>query len=151
MLGTAVGAVAGLVTSVFVGSGHGYITLLFGLYGGGLGLLLATGFSVIIAVLGEREAVGELSPRRAAFLGGAAGAVLPLLWLVAPVGELLTDLTALPLPLFLQALLASGAACATLGAGLAAGSVAVARRAPDPQIPGQSLHDTKILGAPGEI
>jgi hypothetical protein len=76
---------------------------------------------------------------------------LPLLWLVAPVGELLTDLTALPLPLFLQALLASGAACATLGAGLAAGSVAVARRAPDPQIPGQSLHDTKILGAPGEI
>jgi hypothetical protein len=57
----------------------------------------------------------------------------------------------LPLPLFLQALLASGAACATLGAGLAAGSVAVARRAPDPQIPGQSLDDTKILGAPGEI
>lgn len=129
--GTVVGVVGGAIGGLLLGLPVGYLMPVFGLYAGSTGFLLGSGFSLILAVQGERGALGELSPKRAAVLGAIAGAALPLAWLLAPFGELLTDLTALPLGQFLMVLLASGATCGALGAAMAAGTLALARRAPE--------------------
>lgn len=125
------GALGGVIAGVLTGAGAWYPAVLFGTYGGSLGLLLGTSFAVAVTCLEERGSLGMLSSRRAALLGAVAGGVLPFLWLVFPQGELFTDLTALPTVQFLTALLAAGASCALLGASVAAGTVAVADRAPD--------------------
>jgi hypothetical protein len=136
-VGVAVGSVVGLFTSLS-GSLPLFDTLIeFGLGAGGLGFGLGSAFAAVLATLEKRRTLDELPPRRAAGWGGLAGAgaalvvglsLVPSLFPVLPPGQLAL--------LLISAMASYGA----LTAGLAAGTVALARRAPSELAPGHESH-----------
>ena len=129
--GAVVGALGGAVGALLAGLPLGYLVPVFSIYVGATTFLLGAGFSLALAVNEVRGTLGDPSSRRFAGLGALAGAALPFAWTLFPVGELLTDLTALPLGQFLAILLGASATCAAIGSALAAGTLSIAQRAPD--------------------
>jgi len=135
----ATGAVVGSVTSVLMNVVNGLPvlgTLLeFGLGAGGLGFALGSTLASYLALLERRRTVDDLTPWRAAGWGALAGGTVSLL-----VG--LFFLGGLPLGVqfsmaYRLLVLVSGVgAYSALTAGLAAGTVALARRAPPEIAPG---------------
>jgi len=103
------------------------------------GLVAGTLFALALWYAGRRAgAVGVLAPRRAAAWGALAGVVLPL----ALVALLAAGGAVIPLATVLTLLVTGGA----FGAGTAAGTVAIARRAPAPVGAGA---DVPSLSRPG--
>lgn len=129
--GAAVGAVGGAVGALLGGLPLGYIVPMFSAYVGVTTFLLGAGFSLALATSDARGWLGRPTIRRFAQLGAVAGAILPFAWLLLPVGELLTDLTALPTAQFLALLIGASATCAAVGSSLAAATLAAAGGAPE--------------------
>lgn len=126
--GLTFGAVAGLVASVIGGVPLSTAVLEWGVGSAAIGLILGTSFATALTVLEGRGTLAELTLKRAAACGALAGLAVPL----AALGVLLVAggpplSFGTVLPVFLSATLSYG----LLGAGLAAGTVAVAQRAPD--------------------
>lgn len=126
-VGGAIGAVGGVLVSVFGGFPLFSSLVEWCLGAGGLGFLFGSGFAVVLTVLEGRRTLDELTPGRAALWGALAGAAVPF-------GSLLFYLGSGGTVPFRVALIAVSAASGIYGAvsaGLAAGTVALARRAPD--------------------
>lgn len=122
VIGSAIGGVAGL----FVGE-FGYLFAMGGLGAGAMGFVLGTGFATALSTLNRDRSLEELTPRRAGFIGFVVGACVPLLGIAvstALVGS------AVPIVRLLPVLLGAAGSYGALTAGLAAGTVALAKRAP---------------------
>lgn len=50
-----------------------------GLWMGGVGFVLATGFAIVLTATHGRRTLEELSPRKAALWGGLIGSAIPVL------------------------------------------------------------------------
>ena len=126
----ALGAAMGLAIGV-VASSVGVVPLAEALVVGplsfgSLGMLLGSGFATALT-LGERgRSFSELTPIRAAVWGGLGAAAIPILALVVSGGSVAGEGLTL-IELALEGLVGV-AAYGALGAGLAAGSVAIAKR-----------------------
>ena len=97
---------------------------------GGLGLLLGSGFGVALTLVEGNRRLDELTVGRAALWGGLVGAVAPvgiLLLAIAPTIGFAPILNWQALVATLSGAVAYGAVCA----GLAAGTIAIAKRGPD--------------------
>ena len=125
--GAVVGAIGGVVASVF-GGGPLLGSMVTGcVLVGGSFFLLGTSFAAALTLAEGRRTLNELSPMRAALWGGLAGGVLPVLALLAlqpGIDHLLGDTQVL------TALLAAVGSYGALSAALAGGTVAVAKSAP---------------------
>jgi hypothetical protein len=141
MVGGLGGAIAGLVAGLPIG----YLVPVAGLYAGATTFLLGAGFSLALTLRASRQVSGRPSTARVAALGALAGAALPFMWMLAPVGELLTDLTALPMSQFLAVLLGASATCGAIGAGFAAATMTIAGRAPV-ELTGDEESESRLLG-----
>ena len=122
----------GTVAAPFV-SAFGGFTLLqafvqVGLGGGLAGFLLGSGFATVLTTLEGRRTFHELTSGRAAVCGAMTGAAYPqvVLWVYFLVGGPLPVLTENFVPLLVGASVSYG----LLSAGLAAGTLSLARRAP---------------------
>ncbi len=121
-VGLAVGVVAGLVGVAPLAEALVVGPLSFG----SLGMLLGSGFATALT-LGERgRSFSEITPRRAAVWGGLGAAALPILALVMSGGSVAGEGLTL-IELVLEGL-TGVVVYAAVGAGLAAGSVAIAKR-----------------------
>ena len=145
--GTLVGAIGGVVASAFGGGpllgsiATGSIVL------GGSFFLLGTASAVGLSLAERGRTLDELSPWRAALWGGLAGGILPVLaLLILEPGtvRLLSD------PQLVAAVLAAVGAYGGLSAGLAAATVAVAKRAPEELGAGQASEDAPLPTIPGD-
>jgi hypothetical protein len=125
-LGTLVGAVAGIVAGLVEVAPLGEAIFAGAIGTGVLGLMLGTGFAGALTLAERSRTLGELTPRRAALWGGLAGAALPVVMFLAsfvsPVGTRLT------LAEYGLELLMGAAVYGSLSVGLAAGTVAIAKR-----------------------
>lgn len=103
---------------------------------GGLGLLLGSGFGVALTLLEGNRRLDELTVGRAALWGGLVGAIAPvgiLLLAVAPAIGFSPILNWQAVVVTLTGAVAYGTVCA----GLAAGTIAIAKRGPDQVRPPQ--------------
>jgi len=108
----------------------------FGLGVGGLGFVLGSVFAGALTVLEGQRTLDELTPRRAARWGALARVAVSVsvgVYFFASVGQTGLDL---PLSRVVLALMAGTGAYGALTAALAAGTVAIARRAPEAVGPG---------------
>ena len=125
--GIALGAVAAPFFSVFGGVSLLQAFLQIGL-NGLAGFVLGSGFATVLTTLEGRSTLDELTPRRAAVCGAMAGAAYPLVarsvffLVLGPIPALTENLVPL--------LVASSVSWGLLTAGLAAGTLSLARRAP---------------------
>ncbi len=143
-----VGAVGGIVASV-LGGGPVLGSAVWGSVAvGGLFFLLGGAFATALTITEGRRTLDDLSPWRAAAWGGLAGAGVLAMMLLASFG--LDFAVLLGDPQLLLGILAGFGSYGVLGAVLAGGTVAVARRAPDPLAPGSSRGDAELLDAPGD-
>lgn len=153
ILGT--GTIWGLATAtvgLFLGgiisavSGEPFLSSLLrvGLRQGLNGFLLGCGFAGVLSVMDGRRTLSELSPGRAAVWGAVAGAAFP------SVNVLLGTLLGYPIVVdqLVLVCLVGGLITGAVGAGLAAGTVALARRAPVELDSGATLYETERLGSP---
>ncbi len=125
--GIALGTVAAPFFSVF--GGVSVLQAFQVVLGGGLvGFLLGSGFATVLTTLEGRRTFHELTSGRAAVCGAMAGAAYPqvVLWVYFLVGGPLPVLTENFVPLLVGASVSYG----LLSAGLAAGTLSLARRAP---------------------
>ena len=143
--GTALGTVAGLIVSVSGGLPLLDTLVEFGLGAGGLGFVLGSGFAGVLTMLERRRTLDELSPGRAALWGGMAGAAAALVVGISLLPELGAILSVRQLVLLFVAAPGSYGA---LSAALAAGTVALARRAPAELDSGPTCDEEGLLGAP---
>jgi hypothetical protein len=147
--GTAYGAMSALVAKVLSGVRPGVPLFEFllevGLGAGAVGFLLGSGFAGVLAVIERRRTFDQLSLARAAAWAAMVGATLPIAYLLVffgPEGVVLS-LTRTPL-----AVIAASVSYGALGGALAAGTVALARRAPPELEPGPVPDDGELLCAP---
>lgn len=111
-----------------------------------VGFLLGSGFGVFLALFEGRRTLAELTPWRAARWGGLAGAALPVGWLLLGMAR---PETAMPLTSALLVVLAAGATYGALTAGLAAGTVWIAKRAPDELTSADLPDEGRMVEGPG--
>ncbi len=136
-LGAIWGSAAGLfgiVGGALAGLFGGLPMLIAGFSGvamGTIGFMLGAGFGSVLTLLHGDRTLDELSIKRAAGLGFLAGAGLTLGLNV--VGWLVVG-SAVPLSVVVPALVAGSISYGVVTAVLASGTVAVARRAPDPPV-----------------
>jgi hypothetical protein len=149
-----VGTVVGSAIGVFVAAAGSQPLLSalveFGLGVGGLGFALGSAFAGALTVLERRRTLDELTPGRAARWGALAGLTVSLgvgLYFVTSLGQAGVDLG---LGRVVLAFLSGTAAYTALTAALAAGTVAVARRAPPEIGPGMAGDSSRVLGAASE-
>ncbi len=147
LAGAVVGTLGGLAAAVFGGAPLLAAVANFGLGGGGVGFLLGTTFAGVLTMMERRRTLDELTPGRAAFWGALAGSAFPAMWFLASIGTLGTFI---PLDRLLLAAMSGCVAYGTLAAGLAAGTVSLARRAPAELIPGMGSDEHELLGAPND-
>jgi len=103
-------------------------------YGAG-GFVLGSGFAVVLMIMDGRKTFEELTPGRAALWGALAGAGLTIV----------VGLVSSGLGIPLSGLLASICMCGAVAAGLGAGTVSLAKRAPAELESGTVLPDSKLL------
>ncbi|MEM7414403.1 MAG: hypothetical protein AAF389_02835 [Gemmatimonadota bacterium] len=126
----AVGVVGGAIAGL-MGGGPIFVMSLSGAVMGTLGLMLGTAFGSVLTLSHGSRTLDELTPRRTAGLGFVAGAGLSfvgnsLLILLAGAGA--------PAGMIVPALFVSSTIYGVLTAGLAYGTVAIAKRAPDDRL-----------------
>ncbi len=146
--GTAFGTIGGLIAISFGGPFLLDSLVGFALGAGGLGFVLGAGFAGALTMIEGRRTLEELSPRRAAFWGGLAGALVSLVVGLVFLGPTLG--TVLPLQPFLFTLLAGSGFYGALSSALAYGTVALAKRAPLEFPPGLGPDGRELLGAPSD-
>lgn len=147
-LGAVIGGLIGLSQGSFLGS-----ALAFGAGGAAIGLVLGAGFGGLLSLMEGRRTLGELTARRAAFSGFVAGATVAAVG-VAAVATLTGAFglagSGLGLPLVVQLTAFAGvSACyGSVAAGLAAGTVSIAKRSPPPLLtgPDASAQDLRVGG-----
>jgi hypothetical protein len=144
-VGTAVGSVAGLVVSLSGGLPLLDTLVEFGMGAGGLGFGLGSAFAVVLTTLEKRRTLDELTPGRAAGWGAVAGGGAALVVGVTLVPALFP---VLPLSQLVLLLISGTVSYGALTAGLAAGSVALARRAPSELSAASELDDGNLLASP---
>jgi hypothetical protein len=130
--GLVVGKVTGLVVSVWTGLPLLGTVVSFGVGAAGLGFALGTAFAVVLTTLERQRSADQLTPARAAMWGAIAGVGLALLVGVTGIPRLFPAISVQGLILLIGSAAASYGA---LTAGLAAGTVALAKRAP-PELDG---------------
>ncbi len=96
---------------------------------GGFGAFAASGFGVILGVMGARGSLDDLPLWKAGLMGAVAGASFPFALFALATGGLLN--------LAFPALLSVVGLCSGLGAMLSFGMVAIARRGDGPSIGGR--------------
>ncbi len=107
---------------------------------------VGSGFAVVLTMMDGRRTFDELSPKRAALWGALAGAtVFPIVACLIVLGLGLGN--EIPLAVLIAHGLIFGGA---VTAGLAAGTVSLARRAPGALGAGTVPHESKLLGDPDE-
>lgn len=131
--GVAAGAIAGLF-----GGGALFIASLSGVVLGAVGMMLGTAFGALLTLGQGHRTLEEITPRRSATVGFLAGGGL------AFVGNSVLVLSAggLPAEMVIPALVLSSSIYGVLTAGLAYGTIAVAKKAPD---------DTLLRSPPPEL
>ena len=123
VVGSMLGVLAGLTGVAPLGE-----AILSGAVGmGSLGAMLGTAFAGVLTLAEKRRTLADLTPGRAAAWGGIAGAAIPVVILLVSAGSIVG--ARLTLSEFLGGLLIGAATYGGLGASLAAGSVALAKRA----------------------
>jgi hypothetical protein len=145
--GAVVGAIGGVVASVFGGAPLLGTIAYGGFVLGGTFFLLGTSFAALLALGEGRRTLDELTPWRAAAWGAVAGGVAPflaLLILEPGTAVLLSD------PRLLTAFLAASGSYGALTAAMAAGTIAVARRAPGQLPSGGSTVRARLVEATGD-
>ena len=142
---TVVGAIGGIVASVFGGASLLGSLVTGSVAVGGLFFLLGSGFAAALTMTEGRRTLNELSPRRAALWGALAGGALPIVMLLISFGPEIATL--LSDPQLLLGLLAGIGSYGALSAALAGGTVALARRAPAELASGPVPEDADLLGA----
>lgn len=129
----AVGWGAGLgLLQIVVSLGAGYpLTLLGSIVGGAMsGFIAGASFATILSITERHRTLEELSLKRVALWGSLGGAGLFLLVVPRMLGA------GMPLGMLMSAYFGPTLIAGLLGAGSAAGSVALARREGDPLIEG---------------
>ena len=115
------------------------------------GFVNGAAFAALLAAGEARRPLDELSPARAALWGALGGGAMPLL--VLTLLTLVTRPIGVLTPGWMVSLLGAGAISAALGAASAAGTVTLARRAPDPALAAAAAEDedepATPLPAPG--
>ncbi len=125
--GIALGAVAAPFLSAYGGVSLLQAFLQIGLGSGLAGFVLGSGFATVLTTLEGRSTLDELTPRRAAVCGAMAGAAYPLVAL--PVYLLVGGaIPPLPAGAWLPLLISASGTYGLLTAGLAAGTLSLARR-----------------------
>ena len=136
------GAVAGGFSG-WVGGSVAASILTFGGVAGAAGLVLGTGFGVMLSVMDGNRTLDEVTPNRSAvwgFVVGATGTALAGLAVIA------SGAIAAPTSVLIAAL-ASGTVCyGALTGLLAAGTVWVAKRGSQERIAGPGTPDEGLLG-----
>jgi len=117
----------------------------FGLGAGRLGFGLGSTFAFVLTTLERRRTLDELTPGRAAGWGALAGAGAALVVGLSLVPALFPVLSTAQLALLL---ISGTASYGALTAGLAAGTVALARRAPAELASATGLSDDSLLASP---
>jgi hypothetical protein len=143
--GVAVGSVVGTFLSLSGGLPFLDTLVEFGLGAGGLGFGLGSAFAVVLTTLESRRTLDELTPRRAAGWGALAGAAAALVVGLSLVPALFPVLSSARLALLL---ISGTASYSALTAALAAGTVALARRAPPELRAGPTMSDDSLLASP---
>jgi hypothetical protein len=110
------------------------VTLRYGVWG----FVFGSGFAVVLTTMDGRKTFEELTPKRVALWGVLTGVLVTTAIGLVSIG--LGD--AIPLPTFVVQTCMSGA----LTAGLAAGTVSLARRAPAELGAGTELDESKLIG-----
>ena len=142
--GIALGTVAAPFVSVYGGLSLLEALLQVGLSGGLAGFLLGSGFATVLTTLEGRRTFHELTSGRAAVCGAVAGAAYPLVVLSVffLVGGPMPALTENLVPLLVGASVSYG----LLTAGLAAGTLSLAHRAPAELGSGRQTDGLELLG-----
>jgi hypothetical protein len=130
--GGILGVLAGGAASLLVGLPFIPAILVFGASGCGAGLVLGAAFASLLTLAEGRRSLEELSTARAALWGGLAGAVLISGWI-----EISLALTERPAFVLSSEQIGAIIVAAAVGYGaisavMAAGTVAIAKRAPTP-------------------
>ena len=147
--GTAYGALSALLAKVLGGVSPGVplyeLVLEVGLGAGAVGFVLGSGFAGVLTLIEGRRPFEQLSLARAAAWAAMVGATLPFAYLLVFFGP---EGVALSLTTALSTVIGASVSCGALGGALAAGTVALARRAPPEQIPSPDSDDEKLLYTP---
>ena len=149
-----IGAIWGIACSVLgfalgaIGSMIGGISMLsvvsLSLQHGVLGFVLGSGFAGVLTIFDGRKTFEELTPGRAALWGALIGGVASPI-----VGGLITSGLGIAY-ISLDLIVAVACTYGVATAGLAAGTVSLARRAPAELGGGTVSHDSRLLGDSGE-
>ena len=145
--GTAVGSIAAVAISVAAGLPFVETLLEVGLGVGGLGFVLGSTFAGLLTTLERPRTLEELTPRRAAGWGAAAGGGVALSVGVYFFASLGGAGASIPVGQLLLAFASGIGAYAALTAGLAATTVALAKRAPQELEPGVGEQSIPRLSA----
>jgi hypothetical protein len=150
-----VGTVVGVGVGAFLSRASGQPLLQalveFGLGVGWLGFVLGSVFAGVLTMLEGQRTLDKLTPWRAARWGALAGVAVSLsvgVYFFASVGQAGLDL---PLSRVVLALIAGTGAYGALTAALAAGTVAIARRAPEAIGPGAERDHAHLLGGSSDL
>ena len=145
LIGSVVGGIGGLISGI-VGGGSFPGTVATGMFWvGSVGFLLGSGFAGVLMVMERRRTLEELTPGRAAIWGALAGAAVPAVGILISVG---LSGSVLSLSELVVVGLAAAGSYGALTAGLAAGTLALAKKAPAALEAGSPLDDAESLPQP---
>ena len=135
VLGLAIGAVVSMIWhEILPSTVVKYVASVALWYGVG-GFVFGSGFAVVLTIMDGRKTFEQLTPGRAALWGALAGVGLTIV-----VGLVATELGIPP-----TGFVAAICMCGAVAAGLGAGTVSLARRAPEALEAGTVLHESKLL------
>ena len=144
-VGVGIGGVVSVLMSVSSGNPALSTLLAFCLGAGSLGFVLGSTFAAYVAVLERRRTVDDLTLRRGAGWGALAGGTVVLVGLAFLAGFSGWG-AGLSVGYRLLLLASAAGSYAALTAGLAAGTVALAKRAPADLKAARSPDDSHLLG-----
>jgi hypothetical protein len=152
VLGIAIGAFVSMIWPEILPFTVGRYVVNVALWYGVGGFVFGSGFAGVLAAMHGRKTFEELAPGRAALWGALTGVGMVTvtglinlgLWLGRgfPLAELI--------PAFVPSFVVMACMFGAVTAGLGAGTVSLARRAPADLEAGKVLHESKLLGDSGE-
>ena len=145
LVGTALGTIGGLVGSVLFGVPFLGAFVAFGLSSGLVGFLVGSGFAGLLTMIEGRRTLDALSARRVAGWGAIAGGAMAMTWAVISLGPLVGT-AAQPLSRFILNVVGTGVLYGGVSAGLAAGTLALARPTPAELTRGPLLDHKELVG-----